>query len=444
MSGLDDTPITPRPADLVELPLTPLQRRWWFLCTQYPGGSSPLVSIVRRLRGPLDVEAWLRAVDTVVDRHEVLRAVFADRPTGPVQLIGPAGGLAVERLEVASEAQARELLIERRQRWLDLERGPLVHSSLLRIGGDDHDHVWALTIHHILADGASLAIIDTELSALYAGRQPAPLTVQYGDYAVWLTETPNEQETDDRDYWREQLADAPPLELRGALPRPAAKGAPAAELTRTIHGDLAGRAEKLALAYRGSRFMVLFAALTALLGRHSGQKDFCVGIPVAGVARQRDELSSVVGMFNNTIALRADLSGDKTFQTHLMGTRETVLDAMDHQDLAWGEVVAELQPALDPGRAQVFQAMFLFDELSVGRAMALPDLEVTDFALAIPKVLHDLMVFVWPSPQGLTTRWVYDTGILDAELVERLAADYESLLRAAIEDPERKLADLLP
>lgn len=447
-----ETPVRARPSHLVELPLSPLQARWWFLCTSYPGGMSPLVDLVHRLRGPLDADAWARAVDAVVNRHEILRTVFRTRPDGPVQVVGPPDGIRMEVLDLRDlpadqrEQRARELLDERRRLALDLETGPLVHTSLLRLADDDH--VWRMTIHHILADGASLAVIDRELSALYpalaAGAEPtlpAP-AVQYGDYAVWQEYADPEQAEEDRAYWRAQLAGLVPLELAEALPRPAAKGAPAAELSLTLDADLTGRIEELARTVRGSRLMVLLAALHVLLAQASGRDGFAIGIPVAGAGRARPELAGIVGLFNNALALRADLSGDPPFGELLARTRETVLDALDHQDLPWGQVVALLDEPIHPGRAQGFQAMLLHDDVAPAARLILPGLRVDGFPLGIPRVLHDLMVYAGPAAQGLAVKFVYDTGVLTEHTVTGLATAYEQLLRAAVTAPATRCSAL--
>lgn len=448
-----ESSIARRPPSLVELPLTPLQKRWWFLCTGYPGGSSPLVGLVHRLRGPLVVQEWVRAVGALVDRHEILRSLFVDRPGGPVQVISPPSGLDVEYIdlrdlpEAVREDRARELLNARRAVALDLEQGPLVNSSLLRLA--DEDYVWTMTIHHLLADGASLAVIDRELSAIYPafvnGTEPLlpDMPVQYTDFAVWQSESDSEQEEEDRLYWREQLVGVPPLELTDALPRPAAKGAPAAEVGGLLDGELVRRVEELGRAARCSRFMVLLAALQFVLARASGQDDFCVGIAVVGAGRTRPELANLVGLFNNALALRCDLSGDPTFRELLAATRDTVLDAVDHQDLPFGEVVAELNAPHEPGRAQVFQVMFQHDEVEVASRLELPGLRVEEFALAIPKILHDLMVFALPSPDGVATRFVYDTSLFTQATMTQVARAYESLLRAAVDNPDTRLSKLM-
>lgn len=446
-----EPPIVRRPAWLVELPLSPQQRRWWFLHTRYLGASSPIVGLVHRFRGPLVVDAWLRAVGALVDRHEGLRALFVDRADGPVQVIGPPRGLAVERVDLRHlpgperEKCARELLEERRAMPLDLERGPLVASSLLRLDSDDH--VWSLTMHHILSDGASLAIIGRELGELYRafvdGTEPAlaDLPIHYPDYAVWLAgaDPPYDE---DRQYWLRRLAGVPPLDLPTDWPRPVTKGAPAAEARQLVGADLARRMEELARTQRCTRFMVLLAALQMLLARRSGQHDFCIGIPVVGGGRARSELASVVGPFNNALALRCDLSGDPTFRELLAGTREAVIDALDHQDLPFSRVVDELRLPHDPGRAQVFQVLFVLDEFEEDGGLDLPDLCVEDFALGVPKTLHDLMVYAWPSPDGLWTRFIYDTGLFAVDTMSAMVQEYERLLRAAVDNPDARLSEL--
>ncbi|WP_203912781.1 condensation domain-containing protein [Rhizocola hellebori] len=440
-----ESAILTRPSNLAELPLTALQTRWWFLCTAYPGGSSPLVGLVHRIRGPLDVDAWRRAIDTIVNRHEILRTLFLDRGDGPVQIVGPAEGLPLEILDLRDvpaaqrEQAARDLLHDRRSLSLDLQQGPLVHSCLIQLG--DEDFVWSMTIHHILSDGFSLAVIDRELAALYpACRDGSPaevaeLTVQYGDFALWQSTSDTSKEEEDRAYWREQLASVPPLELKNSLPRPAQKGAPAAEIGYVIGDDLVRAIDALARATRCSRFVVLLAALNVLLSRFSDQRDFCVGIPIAGIGRTRPELAKLVGLFNNALALRARLGDEQTFKDVLLGTRDVVFDALDHQDLPWGEVVATVQAPHEPGRAQVFQAMFLHDDVEVASRLELAGLVVEEFPLPIPRILHDIMVYARPARGGLGIRFVYDTALFTPETMAALGRDFEALLREVAEEP---------
>ncbi len=449
-----ESSIPRRPASVTEVPLTPLQQRWWILHGNYPGGSSPIVSLARRLRGPLVVDLWARAVQTLVNRHESLRTLFVSTGPAPVQTVRAPDGFPVDRIDMSDLPEgdrverARQLLKERRQVSVDLERGPVVTSDLVRLGADDH--VWTMTIHHILADGASVDIIDRDLGALYralvTGTDPGlpDLTVQYPDFALWWHESgPGEAEADDLRYWTRQLAGVPALELRTDHPRPPRKGDPAGEVRRAVAAALVNQIDELARSARSTRFMVLLAAAAALFGCYSGQPDFCIGVPTLGAGRSHPELVDVIGLFNNSIAVRVDLAGEPSFRQLLSRIRETVLDALDHQDAPFGQVVVALGAASDPSRAQVFQVMFELDDTATAGGLQLPGIVVEDFPLEIPKTLHDVMLFTWRVPDGLMTRLLYDTGLFHPDTAARMSSQYQALLQAAVTDPDRPVAELV-
>jgi hypothetical protein len=451
MFGDPDAPIPRRPASTVEVPLSAFQRRMWYLCTSYPGTSSTLVCVVRRLHGPLDVAALEKATGTLVDRHEGLRAVFPNRPDGPVQVIGPPRGLPVEHVDLTGlpearrEERARELLAEGRKVLMDLERGPLVTACLLRLG--DQDHIWSLTLHHLLGDGATGSILQREFSALYTayveGTDPdlPDPPIGYGDYALWQATTGEPLLREGVAYWREQLAGVPPLTLPTDFPRPPAKGTRADAVRHLVDAELDRRVEELARSQRCTRFMAMVAALQALLGHEAGQDDVCVGTPVVG--RTRAELESLVGLLANMVALRGDLSGDPTFLELLARTRDTVIDALDHQDVPFGQVVSALAAPHDPARTQVFSVIFVLDEFEAVEGMRLPGIRAEEFPVQPPQVIHDLVLDAWRREDGLTTVFRYDSALFAEATVARLARRYEGLLRAAVERPDARLSELV-
>ena len=263
-------PITRRPADLAELPLSALQQRIWYLCTAYQGDASPQVFIIWRMRGPLHTQEWLNAVSAVVDRHESFRTTFVMRDGQPVQVINPPNGLETELIDLTDlseperEEQALQIVAKRTHALLDLFNGPLVRSCLIRLG-DEH-HVWCFTAHHLLADGASQRILSTEVRAIYRSfvdgvtAELPELKVQYGDFALWQQTVQQPAEEADLSYWREQLTGVPLLELPTDRPRPAEKSAGAGELFHSASGELAQRIAALARARRCTTFMVLLAA----------------------------------------------------------------------------------------------------------------------------------------------------------------------------------------
>jgi hypothetical protein len=442
-------PIARRPVDLAELPLSPLQQRIWYLCTSYPGDASPIIYLAWRIHGPLDAAAWARAVSAVVDRHESLRTRFVPTEHGPVQVFGPPVGLAQERFDLTGlppdsrEAAAQQLLKRQRIRVLvDLEKGPLVGSCLIALGAQDH--VWCFTVHHILADGASLAIVEREVLEHYraslAGHPPrlVDAPIQYGDFALWQDRAAGDDE--DLRYWLRRLAGVPPLELPTDAPRPAEKGTRATAVFERIDPELGTALDRLAQAEGATLFMVLLAGLAAMLGQRSGQTDFCIGTPVAG--RTRVEMEHVVGLFANTLPLRADLSGNPTFRELLARTRTTAIEALTRQQVPFGRIVAELNLARDLSRTQVFQVIFVLHTELAGARTAPAGLRIEDFPVAGPQIIHDLVIHVWATASGMQVEVRYDSALWRPETVQAMARQYRDILAGAPTNPDARLFEL--
>lgn len=431
------------------LPLSPLQQRFWYLCTAYPGEASPILVLNWRIRGPLDLTAWRSAVSMVVNRHESLRTAFELRDAEPVQVIMPPAGIDTELIDLTTlpadqrDDRAAELLSGRTHRLLNLATDPLVGSSLLRLA-DDH-HVWCLTMHHLLVDGASLRIVGREIRAHYlaliGGTEPdlPKLEMQYGDFALWQAQ---QDQAADLAYWHERLAGAPALDLPTDHPRPAEKSAHSAEHIHQMGPELAQQVVALSRTARCTPFMVLLAALQVLLGEHAGKDDFCVGTPVAG--RVRAEFEPVVGLFANTVALRADLTGDPAFADLLKRTRSTVIGALQRQSVPLGRVIAALGVPRDPGRTQLFDVVFSMRNDNAVHRSQLGPLDIEGFPHGHAKVLHDLVFDIWRLDEtGLRTGIRYDTALFRPETVAGLADRYEQILSAAVARPGDRLSELV-
>jgi hypothetical protein len=444
-------PIARRPADMTELPLLPQQVRWLTLEDRHPGANTPLVQLVHRLRGRLDLDAWRAAVGAVVDRHEGLRARFDSRDGRLFQYFAPPTGLGMEYIDLSDvppeerEARARELVDDRMRVRLDYATGPLVASTVVRIAEDDH--AWALTIAHIVADGASLVTVIADLTtaynALVQGLPPdlPEVDIRYGDFLAWSAAQDPGRYDDDLEYWVERLADAPPFDPPLAHPRPERKGAPTGEVSRPVPGDTVHDAVEWGRRSRCSRYVVLLTAVQALLNRWTGQTDFCIGMPVAGSERSNPAFEHIVGLFNRMVLLRSDMTDDPTFTQLLMRTRDTVLDALEHQDLSFAQVVAALQVPNDPSRAQLCQVLFVINEFQDSGDLKLAGLTVEDFPLKLPGMPYDLMVFALPAENGLALRVFYDTGLFAESTMSTVVAEFDAVLRFAVARPDAHLSE---
>jgi amino acid adenylation domain-containing protein len=447
------TPIGRRPQADEPIPLSFAQQRLWFLDRFEPG--SPAYNICRSLimRGSLDHVALHGSLSTIVQRHEALRTTFAeDGPAGqPVQVIAPTLSLAlplVDLQELPADtrlAEARRLaLLEARQSF-DLQHGPLIRARLVRL--DDTEHLLVLTIHHSVADGWSMGVLFDELAACYAAAPSGEdatlpdLPIQYADYALWQRQQLHGAALEVQlDYWRAQLADAPPvLELPTDRPRPAIQTFNGALQSRVLPRELAESLAALSRREGVTLFMTLLAAFDVLLQRYSGQDDIVVGSPIAG--RTHAETERLIGLFVNTLVLRTRLGGNPTFREVLSRVREVCLGAYAHQDLPFEQLVETLQPPRDPSRTPLFQVLFILQNEQYA-PRDLPGLQVRMITEDTGAAAFDLAISLEEQPDGLSVDVQYNTQLFDVTTIARLLDQFHTLLAGVVADPTLSIAAL--
>nr|QEO74607.1 AMP-dependent synthetase and ligase [uncultured bacterium] len=435
------TPVE-RPA---RLPLSHAQQRLWFL--HRFEGPSPTYNMpgAMRLTGRLDVAALEQALGDVLDRHEALRTVFPDHDGEPYQhvLDAPAVPLTVRAV---TEAGLADAVSQAARTVFDLVTRPPLHAELLRL--HDREHVLVLVFHHIAADGWSMAPLWRDLATAYAARCAggapdwAPLPVQYADYTLWQRELPGLDAQ--LDYWRQALAGLPErIELPADRPHPAVATYRGAYLTFDWDPELHAGLVDLARACGASVFMVVHAALAALLTRLGAGTDIPVGTPIAG--RTDQALDDLVGFFVNTLVLRVDTSGDPSFRDLVTRVRERSLDAYAHQDLPFERLVEALNPARSLAYHPLFQTMLAWQNNAVAD-LRLPELTVTEEPVRTGTARTDLVIYVGEQTgAGLRGAVEFNTDIFDWSTVETLLARLERLLRAVVADPDQQVGtvDLL-
>jgi amino acid adenylation domain-containing protein/FkbM family methyltransferase len=432
------------------LPLSFAQERLWFLHRMEPESAFYNVPAALRLSGALDARALGAALGGIVDRHESLRTTFREEAGSPVQEIAAFAGFPLpaadlSRLPAARrEAEARRLASEAARRPFDLERGPLFRAALLRLGAEDH--LLLLAMHHVVSDGWSMGILFRELSALYGAFREglesplAELPVQYADYAVWQRGRLAGEAMDRHlDWWRERLAGAPVLlELPTDRPRPAVQSYRGSHERIELPAALAERLEALARREGATLFMVLLGAFQVLLGRYAGADDVVVGSPVAG--RTRGEVEPLIGFFANTLALRADLSGDPTFREALRRVREATLGAYEHQEVPFERLVAELRPERSLSHSPLFQAMFTL--LDAGPPAGLPGLRTASLDGDPDTAKFDLVLALGRGAGGLRGVLSYGTALWERETAARMAGHLGRVLEQAAGAADVRLSGL--
>jgi amino acid adenylation domain-containing protein len=441
------------PGEAVELPLSFAQQRLWFLDRMDPGNALYDVPAAFRCVGALRPDLLARALSHVARRHESLRTTFPSRDGEPCQRIAPPAPVPLPVVDLQRLPEARRAAVGFRlqraeaQRPFDLERGPLLRVSLVRLG--PREHLLGVDQHHIVSDGWSVGVLAGELATAYGayldGREPElpELPIQYADFAVWGRRRLAGEVLERRlSFWRERLAGVPALELPTDRPRPRLQTFSGDVRRGVLPAPLARSLEEAGRGAGATLYMVLLAGFAALLGRASGQTDFAVGTPVAG--RERGELEGLIGFFVNTLALRLDLGGDLTgapsFSDLLARVRDVVLDGFAHQELPFDRVVEEVAPERDLARPPIFQVAFALQ--SSAPVPALAGLEVVPLAFDPRRARFDLGMTAAATGGGVEISIGYNTDLFDATRIERMLGHYRRLLEAAVAQPERALAAL--
>ena len=367
-----------RPADI---PLSFAQRRLWFL-NQLEGPSAAYtIPLAVRLTGTLDREALEAALGDLVARHESLRTIFPDTLGVPRQLIleasrGTAAACGVSR---SARRPWPKLSTTAAQQGFDLANEPPLRAHLFVLG--ESEHVLLLLLHHIAGDGWSLAPLARDLSLAYAARRNghapelAALPVQYADYTLWQHQLLGAEEDKESAiarqlaFWTDTLKGLPDqIELPSDRVRPAVVSHRGASVPFTLPAELHGGLVSLARASSASLFMVLQAALAALLTRLGGGHDIPIGSPIAG--RNDSALDDLVGFFVNTLVLRTDTSGNPSFRELIARVRTGNLAAYGHQELPFERLVEVINPARSLARHPLFQVMLVLQNNAAVRARA--------------------------------------------------------------------------
>lgn len=441
--------IAPRPA---RLPLTPGQMHFWIQQSLNPASSAYHVAYRWRFEGPLDSAALERSLATIVARHAPLRTAFPAEAEEPWQDVRAdiAFTMGFTDLE-ATGGDGEALALTVATAPFDLARAPLIRAHLFRT--HDSDHLLAITIHHIVADGWSRGVLLRELTACYrayrTGSAPelTEIVHDFGDLVLdqkaWLDGASCGRE---RDYWKRTLAGLKLLELPTDRSRSTSVDMTGAITTHTIPLSVSSEVSELANRLGTTSFIVLAAAFKLLLHRYSGERDLSICVPVAG--RNDPAAAGLVGLFTNTLVLRAGLDPRMTFSHWVATVQERFSDALDHQTLPFPLIAEALGMSRDQRQNPLSQVMFQLQSESYRAQNA----ERIDFAIdglyahqepaRLAETKVDLSWYVMERESGYLLNIEYRAAIFDAWRIERMAAHFETLLRSILRSPDALLPEL--
>ncbi len=454
LPGAPESREAPRPQSAVSaqarpdrIPLSFAQRRAW-LAHRLGGDAAYNIPVLLRLDGPLDVAALRAAVGDLIERHEVLRTCIREQGGEPVQVVLPAeAGMPVLRILAATEEEeCAALIAQEHARGFDLARDLPIR--VLLIERSPASHQLLLVLHHAAADGASITPLLRDLGAAYAARRAgdapdlAPLPLQYANYAVWQRQRLDADALGaDFGYWRAQLAGLPEeIPLPTDRPRPDEPSDSGGIVAITLDATCTAGLRSLARSHDATLFMVVEAALAALLHRLGAGTDVVIGAVTAG--RDDSALETLVGFFVNTLVLRNDLRADPDFTALLARTRRLCLDAYVHDALPFEMLVEELSPPRLDGRQPLFQTMLAFDP---GPAPALDVPGVTALIQVPPidsQAKCSLSFSLTDDGATLTGHLEYCADLFERATAQAIAERFVRLLRHVAREPRTPLSHI--
>lgn len=415
------------------------QGRLWFLHQLHQDTSWYSMPLAVRLRGPLQSNALRIALHALEQRHEILRTTFEDQNGVGMQVVHR--HIAKElRVIDADDENFMQLLQKEQQGRFDLSAQPGWRVALIQL---KEDHILSITMHHIVSDGWSVDILAKELSRFYksALRSQDPLTcmsplpAQYRDFAAWQRQSEQQAEHERQlVYWKRQLKDSIPAELRTDRPRPARPSGQAGSVPVAIQGPSYKRLQEFCRIRQVTPFVVLLAAFRIAHFRLTGADHATIGTPIAN--RNRPELEDMIGFFVNTQCISISLDTNNSFEEVVQQVYTTATDAFAHQDVPFERIVSALLPgSRDLSRNPLVQLMFvLHSQQNLGKF----ELQgLTGEALPIiPATRFDVECHLWQEEGQLGGDILFATDLFEPQTIQSLGSIFAEVLHQGLELPD--------
>ncbi|MGF2038868.1 MAG: non-ribosomal peptide synthetase [Nostoc sp. CmiVER01] len=448
-----------RPDILNIYPLSYGQQSLWFLWQLAPKSAAYNVAFTCRICSPINVTILQKSLQIILERHPQLRSKFFKQDNNVVQQIHQTQFTDFQQINASTwkEQELEQRVFQEYQQPFNIENDSIMRVRLF--SWSQQEHILLVTIHHIAVDAWSVLLLIEELITVYLvlelGVQPSltPLKHSYIDYVRWqrelLTSTQGEKLWN---YWQQKLAgELPVLNLPTDRPRPAIQTYNGASYNFKISQKLTEQLKKLAQAEGVTQYMVLLAAFQVLLYRYTGQEDILVGAPTSG--RTQPEFVSLIGYFVDPVVMRANLSGNPSFQEFLTQVCQTVSEALAHQDFPFALLVERLQPQRDPSRSPIFGAVFNFlfqnlgqfehtQQLWLGGEVDKEGIKLKPFEMPQMEGQFDLNLTIAEASSSLSGIFKYNTDLFDVSTIERMLGHFVTLLEAIVANPQQKSSQL--
>ena len=434
-------PIPPAP-EREYYPLSSPQRMMFVLSQIDKGSIAYNLTQILKISGNFDKNRLIKVIEQLIARHESLRTSFRLVEGEPAQIIHERVDFQLDYEEVDGDRELIQEIARDFVRPYDLSRPPLFRFKLVKIKSEKtFCHLLIQDMHHIIADGVSEAVLVQEVNQLYAGKSLPEVKVRYKDYALWQEKLlACEKVRAEEDFWREQLGgEIPVLNMATDYPRPSTFTFEGDSLKWRIGLELSGGLYRLARANQVTLFTVLLGAYNILLSKYSGQEEIIIGCPTAG--RRHADLTNLIGVFVNTLALRNYPRPEKTGSQFLKETGKNVIKAFDNQDYPFEKLVEKINIAREPSRNPIFDVMFVLQNMDVQDVKA-EGVEISNYEYHPSMAQVDMTLIAVESGEGIELEINYCTGLFKKETITQLAGHYQNILQEMVGNPEKKLGEI--
>ncbi|MEM9819502.1 MAG: amino acid adenylation domain-containing protein, partial [Bacteroidota bacterium] len=432
------------------IPLSYAQERLWFI-DQLEGSLHYHISRIIKIDGEFNTLAFEKALQAIVNRHELLRTVIKEDQGIAYQEVLPSNQWSMQwdlEHDQLSVEQVTALVDKIITRPFDLSQEHPLRVEVIKVSKDEH--IMVMIMHHIASDAWSFGVFLDEFNALYSAYEKGeelsldPLPIQYADFAIWQRKYHDGVLLDQQlDYWQQQLQNNTPLSIPTDFPRPALQSFRGANSGIFVNKELTDQLNALASQQEVTPFMLLLTAFKTLLYRYSGQGDLSVGTPIAG--RTVKEVESLIGFFVNTLVIRSQVEATTPFDQYLEIIKQTTLDAFANQMAPFEKIVETLGVERDPSRSPIFQVMFAYQNAPTasGDQQEASSLKVsyTDTTTVI-QAQRDISISIEETPDGLLIGANYCADLYLPATMERMMEHYLYLLQAIVAAPKQPIGQL--
>ncbi len=434
--------------------LSSAQKRLYILQKMKVGNIAYNMPAVIPLSLKCDLEKIEGIFKTLIKRHESFRTSFHMIDDEPLQRVHDHGELKIEYYDFVDAKRMSEninvLLLSIIKNFVspfDLSKAPLLRVGLIKTG--DESDILMVDMHHIISDGISLNILEEEFMSLYRGEESNPLRIRYKDFSQWQNDEEKKEYFKQQEiYWlKEYNGEIPVLDLPTDYPRPANQSFEGEFVDFELFLEEAKALEALALSEGITLFMLILAVFTVMLSKLSGQEDIIVGTPVAG--RNHADLSRIIGMFVNTLALRNYPEGEKSFREFLYVLKERTLEAFENKDYQFEDLVDAVLLNRDATRNPLFDAKFTFETIDenstgipTGESPYVGGKEESPDSYGLGTSKCDLSLYAFKTDERLFFSFNYCKRLFKKETIDRLIRYYKKIVSSIVENPDITLSEI--